>query len=119
MPLAQLINRPCVLFIASGDVSTDELGNPTDDLDPVETVCELQQQSRDEQDDQGELSDTVWRAFFLAAEDMGAQPTGNKLVVDGDTYEFTGDPWAARNPRAKAESHIEVTVRRTATEDGS
>jgi hypothetical protein len=117
--LSNLINRECVLYLAGSEASTDEYGNATDSFTPVETVCELQQQRRDEPGTEGEYSDTRWMAFFLPGESMGSKPTANVLTVEGDAYEFVGDPWLARDPGTKQASHWEVSLRRTATEVGS
>lgn len=115
--LSTLINRPCTLRISTGETDTDGLGNEYAELDDVETVCELQQLTREEEGNQGELSDTGWRAFFLPAEEMGDNPTGNQLVVDGDVYEFVGAPEHKRNPRTQLLEQWEVTLRHTGTEE--
>jgi hypothetical protein len=107
--LATLINRPCKLIRRSESGTTDDYGNDIPSEIVVDTVCELQQRRRDEPSDQGELSDTVWDAFFLPTEDVR---TDDALVVDGGLYEFVGDPWTVRNPRTAADSHIEATARR-------
>ena len=39
--------------------------------------------------------------------------TSDTVIVDGQEYELVGEPWDARNPRTRAQSHIEATVRRT------
>lgn len=77
----------------------------------VETVCELQQAASTEPGDNGEVATTAWRVFFLPDTDIA---TGDAVVVDGHTYEMTGDPWPARNPLTQVVSHIEATAQRTA-----
>lgn len=114
--LNSLINRPCKIVRRSPSGEIDEYGDeePTEAI--VDTVCEIQQRARDEDELAGELSDTLWTVFFLPGEQVG---TGDQLIVDGQVYEFVGEPWDARNPRLQAASHIEATVRRTGPEVGS
>lgn len=110
MPVATLINRSCTLLRRSeGDA--DDYGNEVATDTPVSTVCEIQQRQRDEDDQMGELSDTLWTVFFLPTETVD---TGDGLVVDGETYEMVGEPWVARNPMTQTNSHIEAVMRRTA-----
>lgn len=115
--LSNLLNRPCVITRRLESTSTDRYGNEIPDEDLVTTVCELQQQRRDEHDLQGETSDTGWLLILPAGT---ALATGDGVDVDGHSYEVFGEPWAARNPRTKADSHVEATLRRVAgSEDGS
>lgn len=111
MPLAQLLNRPCTIVRRSASGSTDVYGNDVPTETSVSALCELQQHRSDEEDDQGEVSDTLWKLYL--PKDTAVR-TGDGVIVDGETYEVVGDPWHARNPRTKAESHIEATLRRTA-----
>lgn len=57
------------------------------------------------------MSATGWRLFFLPDVDVH---TGDAIVVDGHTYELTGEPWEARNPLTQTVSHIEASVERVA-----
>lgn len=112
MPLEQLLNRPCTLLLRDSTGDKDDYGNEkTGDPTEVETVCELQQQRRDEQDDQGETSDTTWLVILPAGTEID---TGDAIQIDGYVYELVGAPWRARNPRTQAESHVEATARRAA-----
>lgn len=111
MSLAQLLNTPCTLLLRSPS-GEDDYGSETSTVEEVETVCEVQQQRRTEEDDQGELSDTGWLGIFPAGTDLR---TGDGVrVEDLGTFELVGDPWPARNPRTQAESHLEATLRKTA-----
>lgn len=103
-----LINRTATVIRRSSSSETDRFGNKKHSETPVPTVCEIQQQRRDEHE--GETSDTLWDVFFLAGTNVNS---GDALVVDGEEYELIGDPWEARNPRTRTPSHIEATARRT------
>lgn len=112
MPLATLLNLPVTIVRRDDLGDEDERGNdlPTETL--VETVGELQQQQRAEPADAGELSDTRWLLILPAGTDIR---TGDGIVCDGQRYEMVGDPWHARNPRTQTASHVECTLRRTAS----
>jgi hypothetical protein len=109
--IASLINRPATLVRRTDSGKTDEFGNPVMTVTETEVLCELQQQRRNEEGDQGELSETLWNLFLPAGAELD---TGDAIVVDGDEYELVGAPWDARNPRTQQVSHVEATVRRTA-----
>lgn len=115
MALSTLINRPATILRRTYDEGvTDDYGNAIGTDEAIETVCEIQQRARTEPAGAGELSVTEWLAIFPAGVDLR---TGDAVVVDGAVYELIGDPWAARNPRTQAESHIEATLRRTAGDE--
>lgn len=112
--LTTIINRPCTLVLRDGTGTVDDDGEEVIQTTSVETVCELQQRSRSEDDQQGELSDTTWALYLLPGIINDAVDSGDAVVIDGAVYEVVGKPWAARNPLTQATSHIEATVRRTA-----
>ena len=109
MSLASLINRPVTLRHKTGGTSIDRDGNEIPEVVEIDTVCELQQRQRRENEEQ--IGDATWVAFFLPGETIGS---GDELVVDNVVYQVEGDPWPARNPRTQQASHIEATLRRMA-----
>src|SRR5688572_27377107 len=114
MPLSQLLNLPCTITRRTPSADDEEIndyGDPVQNETEVDTVCELQQRARSEDDLQGELSDTSWLLILPAGT---AIDTGDAVTIDGKTYELVGDPWQARNPRTETVEHIEATLRRTA-----
>lgn len=111
MTLTALLNRPLTLVRRSATTGdTDAFGNVIPGETLVPAVGELQQSRRDEPDRGGELSDAHWTLFLPAGTDV---ETGDGVIVDGQLYEFVGDPWQARNPRTRLPSHIECSLRRT------
>jgi len=115
--LATLLNNPVQIIRRSESGSVDEYGNDIPDEMLVETVCELQQTRRDEQDDQGETSETTWLLILPAGTEIR---TGDQVTADGMVFELAGDGWAARNPRTGVQSHVEATLKKTSgTEDAS
>jgi hypothetical protein len=110
MSLSTLINKPCEIERRSLSADTDRYGNYLNTTTIVATVCELQQRIRKEPGEEGELSDTIWRAFFPAGTPID---TSDAVVVDDIVYEVVGDPWQARNPRTQTLSHVEATLRKT------
>jgi hypothetical protein len=114
--LASLMSRPCVIIRRDETGGTDRYGNPDRTETLVETTCELQQLTRDEPDASGEVSKTLWRAFFPVDTVL---LTDDAVEVDGDEYELDGDPWTADTGNA-AVHHVEATLVRTAgAEDSS
>ena len=117
MSLAQLISTPCTLILGSqvedGDDFSDEA---PEEPDEVEAVCHIEQARRDEPDDQGELSVTLWTLFFLPDEED--LETADSVIVPGfGTFELKGDPWPALNPRTNRVEHVEATAVRTGGAD--
>lgn len=110
MPVGSLINRSATLLRREPSGETDEFGNPIETVSETEILCELQQRQRDEEDDQGEFSESLWNLFLPAGT---ALDTGDAIVVDGAKYELVGEPWETRNPRSQQFSHVQATVRRT------
>lgn len=117
MSITSLINRTCTIVSRSAGGDVDEYGGEVLTETSTTTVCELQQRRADERELQGESSDDRWIAFLNPDEEI---ETADILIVDGQKFEVVGDPWVARNPRTRENSHIEVQLRRTAgSEDGS
>jgi hypothetical protein len=109
--LALLLNRPCTITRRSGAITTDTYGNEIHALESVQSTCELQQASRSESTERGDVSHRDWRLFLPAGTHVGAADT---VTVDGEDFEIVGDPWPARNPRTQTVSHLEATVTRRA-----
>jgi hypothetical protein len=112
-----MINRVCIITRRSESGVEDDYGNDIPSTSTETTVCELQQRTRDEQDAEGETSDTYWNLYLLTGEDFRA---GDRVQVDGQLYEAFGDAWPVVHPITGDASHVECTVRRAAgSEDAS
>lgn len=115
MTLSQLLNTEATILRRSPSGEEDPYGNELQAEEEVDVLCEVQQIRRDEPDDQGELSETHWLGIFPAGTELR---TGDAVRVEGiGLLELAGDPWAARNPRLRQVSHLEVTMRRTAGDE--
>lgn len=112
--IASLINRSCTIVVSQATGEEDDFSNEKAPQSQVATVCEIQQRQRDEDDDQGELSDADWNAFFLPADEDSLSTASQLWVADEGTFEFVGAPWAVRDPETSTVSHVEATLRRTA-----
>jgi hypothetical protein len=113
--ITDLMNQPCVITHRSEGTTQDELGNAVPDESRTSTTCNLQQRQNSvlgEQPLEGELADSRWLMFLPAATEIDVSDT---VEVDGAVYEVVGEPNRQRNPWAKAEHHVEVSLRRTAT----
>lgn len=92
MSVTDLIVRPCTLILRSQSTEEDRYGNEVPGDDELDTVCEIQQRQRSEQDDQP-LGRGEWVGFFLPTEDLNGAAA---VRVDGrGTFEFDGPPWLA------------------------
>lgn len=113
---ADLLTLTCTITGRAAQVAVDEYGDETFTETVTAAVCELQQRQRSETGAAGEVSASEWLLILPAGTSID---TGDTVTIDSVDYEVTGEPWAARNPRTTAESHIECTLRRTAGTEGS
>lgn len=119
MPLSTLLNLPCTITRRSASGVNDDYGNEIPSETTLDTVCDVQQRQHADSEPgaQGELSDTRWLLVLPAGTDIR---TGDKVEIDGHSYEMLGDPWEVRSPWTRQNHHVEATLRRTAgTEDAS
>lgn len=107
MSLTDLLNLACTITSRAPSEDRDAYGNPVSSTTTVTTVCELQQQSRDEQPD--EISSTKW-LLILPADTAIA--TDDTVVVASVAYEVDGEPWVVRSPWTGTVSHVEAALRR-------
>lgn len=112
MSLATLIDRPCtVIRRAEEGESFDQYGDPIVLEDEFETVCEIQQASREEPAGAGEFSRTIWDAWFPFGTPLD---TSDRVEVPGfGVFEVIGDPWPAQKGSI---AFVEATLIRTAAE---
>lgn len=109
MGVNRMLRTPCTILRRVPD-GEDSFGNPTYTTEEVETVCALQQRRRDEHEEGGELSDTLWSLYLPPGT---ALDTGESVEVKGRTYEVVGEPWDAQEG-SRSMWHVEATCRRTA-----
>lgn len=111
MSLAKLLNTPCTIVRSSASETEDDYGNLIPSEEEIDAVCEVQQKARDEQAE-GEPADADWLGVFPVGTDLDSN---DSVIVDElGRFELIGPPWPARNPRTKAVSHVEATLRRVA-----
>ena len=108
-----LISRPCVLVRRMGD--TDDFDDTLPEENYVDTVCEIQQQRREEPAGQGELSVTTWIVFFPIGTEVD---NGDALLIGDEEYQLVGAPWQA-DTGSPAVHHVEATAVRTRGPGGS
>lgn len=110
MGVNRMLRTPCTILRDTPE-GEDEFGNPASGKpEEVETVCAFQQRRRDEHEEGGELSDTLW-TLYLPPET--ALDSGDSVEVNGRTYEVVGEPWDAQEG-SRSMWHVEATCRRTA-----
>jgi hypothetical protein len=114
--IAGLLTLDCTITSRAGSGTIDDYGDETTDETTVTTVCELQQQQRNETTDPGTIADSTWLLILPAGTTIGP---GDSVTINGDGYELVGEPWAARNPRTELASHVECTVKRVVGAGGT
>jgi hypothetical protein len=88
---------------------SDSVGDPIIKEVKLETRCALQQRRREEHEDGGEISDTLWNLFLPFGTEID---TGDAVEVNGQRYELAGEPWTAQEG-SRSLWHVEATVHRT------
>jgi hypothetical protein len=87
----------------------DDYGDPTEQTSTTTALCEFQQQQRSEDTVDADRQSESWTLFV---EPDATIDGGDRIEIDGVTYQVDGPPWHARNPRTQIETHIEARVRR-------
>jgi hypothetical protein len=111
MSVARMMKTPCAIVRRS--VVEDDSFDQETKLEEVETFCSLQQQRRDEDNDRGEVSETVWDLYLPHGTEID---TGDSVRVKGKTFEVKGEPWSAEEG-SRSMWHVEATVTRVAGTD--
>lgn len=118
--LSQLLTQTALVTRRLPSSVVDDYGNEVPDEETYESPCLLQQgagsagragSSRTEPDAAGEMAAGRWLLYLPAGLTI---TTADTVQVDGLVYEVTGDPEHVFNPRLRTDSHIEVTLERTA-----
>ena len=103
MTVESLCTRPATLVTVT-DGAEDDYGNVTEVETATSVLCELQQ-SRAGENDEWQVG--TYRLFLP----IGTGVTGlDRIEVDGDIYDFEGQPWKVWNPRLSTYSHFEAKV---------
>lgn len=110
--LANRLKRKVTIQHRSESGIFDAYGSDIPTKGDYETVGELQQRSREEEE--SAISRTNWVLFL-----PGDTPidTNDVVIIDGETFEVIGDPWHAFNPRTGVMEHVETSLRRTSGEE--
>jgi hypothetical protein len=96
------------------DGPPDEMGDPTEET--VDTTYARagsvwQVQRRDETGNT-DVQYEEWKGA-LRRDLVDVVAGGDRITVEGETFELEGPPWPARNPRTGRIEFLEVTLRRT------
>lgn len=103
MTVETLCTRPATLVTVTDGVE-DDYGNVTEVEMMTPVLCELQQ-SRS-----AETGEWVVGTYRLVLP-LRTNVTGlDRIEVDGDIYDFEGQPWKVWNPRIADFSHFEAKV---------
>lgn len=96
------------------DGPLDEMGDPTEETTTTTLVRggSVWQVQRSDETGNTDVQSDEWKGALRPALD-GLVDGGDRLEVDGSTFELEGPPWPARNPRTGRIEFLEVTLRRT------
>jgi hypothetical protein len=110
--LANRLRRHVTIQHRSESGIFDIYGSDIPDKGEYNTMGELQQRSREEEE--SAISRTNWVLFL-----PGDTPidTNDVVKIDNEEFEVIGDPWHAFNPRTGQIEHVEVSLRRTSGEE--
>jgi hypothetical protein len=113
-----MIRRPATLLVRSGEETVDEFDPDAlaTGIDRIETLVHIEERAVSEPAGAGEASVADFRVFL--PRDVATLDTGDALVVDGEVYEFTGEPWPVVG-RYDEVDHVEADARHTGTVDSS
>jgi len=111
--VARLLRIDCtVTHVTVDEDDRDEMGNPTE----VTTTTTYkgwhwQSTSREETGNAETVQDEHNLALELAA--AGNVDAGDRVEIDGITWEIDGEPWQARNPRTLRLEYVQAKIVRS------
>lgn len=110
MDPTHLMTQTATITRVTNGVTVDDYGNPVEATTTATAACFIHQTRRFEEQVDASTADETWTGYFPADVDLTAD---DRVTVDGHTYELTGPPWPAFNPRDGAVAFVEATLRRT------
>jgi hypothetical protein len=108
--VTRMMSIPCTVISEVATGEKDRYGDPVTEMVEVETRCAFQQQTRRENEDGGDVSDTVWLLYLPYGTQIGSSAV---IKVEDREYETVAEPWPAHEG-SRAMWHIEATCRRRA-----
>lgn len=103
---SRLLTTPCqIVTVVAG--SLDEYGDATRTSSTASTTCHLQQDQSSEQG--GVIEQSRWRVYLPASVSLSG---ADHLVINGDSYNLTGDPWPVIRPTTGKVDHVECLAER-------
>lgn len=109
MDVRRLLTDTCTITRVTADGPPDGHGNPTETTTTATAKCWLYQDRRSENQRAGDQQIEGWVLVLPATADVDGN---DRVAVGGRTFEVTGPPWRAENPRTGAVSHIEASLSR-------
>lgn len=113
MNVARLLRLDCVVtHVTVDEDDRDEMGNPTEVTTTTTYKGWYWQTTTDERTGNAEVvTDEHTLALELAA--AGNVDAGDRVEIDGLTWEIDGEPWQARNPRTLALEYVLAKIVRS------
>lgn len=111
---ARLFPSTITVHHVTQDGPADEMGDPTEETTTttVQRGAFVWQVQRSDETGNTDVQSDEWRGA-LRRTLAGLVDGGDRIEVEGSTFEVEGPPWPARNPRTNRIEFLEVTLRRT------
>lgn len=104
---SRLLTTPCqVVTITAGVL--DEYGDATRTETTITTACHLQQDQSSEGAADA-VEESRWHVYLPGDVVLGGV---DHLVIGGEAYALTGDPWPVIRPSTGRVDHVECVARR-------
>lgn len=105
---SRLLTTPCTIVTISAGTA-DVYGDATEGTATTSTVCHYRQLKADELQGAA-VEQTQWRVYLPAATTLSG---ADRVIIAGNTYTLSGDPYPVIRPTTGLVDHVEATVERT------
>lgn len=104
----RLLTTPCTVVSVSAGTA-DEYGDDTESTAETATMCHYRQLQTKEFEGKS-VEQSVWRVYLPGSVSLSG---ADRLVIAGESYALSGDPYPVRRPTTGLVSHVECLVERT------
>lgn len=112
MNVAHLLRLDYTIEHVEQNGPPDEMGDPTEVVTTSTFKGYAWQSRREDETSNTAVAFEEWR-LALHRSAAGEVDAGDRVEIDGTTFEVYGPPWIARNARTTAIEYVELTLRRT------
>lgn len=110
MSLTALLAQTATATLVSTSTTLDDMGDPATATTTATYRCLLQQSSRREDTANRDVQIGDWNLYLEPA--AAVLEGGDRVEIDGVSYELDGPPWPTFHPRTRSVQHVEASVKR-------